>query len=229
MRRADHVRDAGIAGPAARPRGSMLRNDFAQAASSAPSSDQHAAAVRRATRAPRRPCWSRARRRTSASTTATLPRAGVHAERRPQRAPARLAVHLHGVAARAWGRMPRRRPSSAAARIDPARARPVPFWRHGFAPPPLHLAARAGRGRAAPARELLGARRLVDDGVVERLGEDLGGQLTVPWRAELRRLRTRPQPSRTSTERALGARDRAPQDQQVALAVDVHDLEARAG
>ena len=36
----------------------------------------------------------------------------------------------------AWGRGPRRRPASAATRIEPWRARPVPFWRHGLAPPP---------------------------------------------------------------------------------------------
>ena len=28
-------------------------------------------------------------------------------------------------------------PVQCGMRIDPARARPVPFWRHGFAPPPL--------------------------------------------------------------------------------------------
>src|SRR4051795_3758902 len=30
-------------------------------------------------------------------------------------------------------------PAKCGARIEPARARPVPFWRHGFAPPPRTL------------------------------------------------------------------------------------------
>ena len=36
----------------------------------------------------------------------------------------------------AWGRAPHHRRATAATRIEPWRARPVPFWRHGLAPPP---------------------------------------------------------------------------------------------
>ena len=93
----------------------------------------------------------------SSSTTRTL-----HSDRPVRRAlsAARGAPSSWACAAcspRASGRAPRRHRATCGARIEPWRARPVPFWRHGFAPPPAHLgpglrAAGSRRGRRRAGR-----------------------------------------------------------------------------
>ena len=74
---------------------------------------QHAACAVEVGRAPRRPAWSRARR-TPRVDDRERAAVGVHGQRRAQRAAARLAVDLDGVARAAWGRRPRRRRCGAA-------------------------------------------------------------------------------------------------------------------
>ena len=63
-------------------------------------------------------------------------------------------------------------PVNCAARIVPARARPVPFWRHGFARPPETMprlfAARVPCRRGVQ----LGPHRLVDEMRLDLGGED---------------------------------------------------------
>ena len=140
----------------------MLRNDFAQRDLVVAEQHQHLAA---AVEGLERLC-GRARRglvvgggvddRDAAA-------AGVHAERRAQRAPARLAVDLHGVAARAWGRRPRRRRSSAACGSSRRGRGRCPSGATASRRRPCTSPRVRVDGRAAPAGELLGAHRLVDD------------------------------------------------------------------
>ena len=61
---------------------------------------------------------------------------GVHRQRAAQRGAARLAVDLDDVVARARAEDDAAAGPHAASGSCPARARPVPFWRHGLAPPP---------------------------------------------------------------------------------------------
>ena len=68
-------------------------------------------------------------------------------------------------------------PAKCGARREPWRARPVPFWRYGFLPPPatsprvfVSLGAQAAAGQ-------LGGHDLVEDGRVDRRGEELVGEL----------------------------------------------------
>ena len=148
---------------------------------------------------------------------------GMLAERRPQRAPARLAVHLHGVGARrgtegdpAAG--PMRRADRPGAGTAGALLAP---W---LGATTRHLAARARRGGAATARELLRAHGLVDDGLMERLVEDRVRQVELALRAEPRGGGlTHCAPPRVAPS---GPGIGAAHDQQVALGVHVDDLEA---
>ena len=56
-------------------------------------------------------------------------------------------------------------------RLEPARARPVPFWRHGLALAAGDHRAGLGGGGAAPAGGLLGAHALVHERPVEARAE----------------------------------------------------------
>src|SRR3954453_11454541 len=113
-------------------------------------------------------------------------------------------------------------PAKCGARIDPWRARPVPFWRHGFAPPP----------RTFP-------RVFVDEGPrrralsAARTGSGTSGPLKRARNAASSRS-TFVDPPRTEAL-AIGAHlhdavaragDRAAEHQQVVAGVDAHDLEA---
>ena len=60
------------------------------------------------------------------------------------------------------------------ARMEPCRARPVPFWRHGFRPPPRTSLRPAGRVRARAPVGQLAHHRLVQHRHVHRAAEHLG-------------------------------------------------------
>src|SRR6185437_4484593 len=84
-------------------------------------------------------------------------------------------------------------PAKWGARIDPWRARPVPFWRHGFAPPPDTLP--RVRVEAVPRRRALSSARTVSctSGMLKRASKVAASSVTVP-------------PPRTGAERsAIGA------------------------
>ena len=85
-------------------------------------------------RAARRPAWSWARRTqlVDDGELAALQRVG---ERRAQRPPPHLLVHPRSGRA-GVGPCATPPPTHCGERIEPWRARPVPFWRHGFLPPP---------------------------------------------------------------------------------------------
>src|ERR1700710_2122362 len=117
-------------------------------------------------------------------------------------------------------------PVQCGARIEPARARPVPFWRHGLAPPPRTLprvlvecvpcrrAASSARTDACTraswnsAPNAASSRSTVS--VVPRTGAVLaiGADLHVA---------------------VAGAGDGAANDEQVALGVDLHDGQSALG
>src|SRR5919205_2104647 len=113
-------------------------------------------------------------------------------------------------------------PAKCGARIEPWRARPVPFWRHGFAPPPRTLP--RVFVAAVPWRRALSSARTDSwtSGPLKR----------APNAASSRS--TDFEPPRTFAL-AIGAHlhdavartgDRAAQHQQVVARVDAHDLEA---
>ena len=62
--------------------------------------------------------------------------AGASVERRAQRAALHLLVDAHARGSCGFGPCATPPPTHCGARIEPCRARPVPFWRHGFLPPP---------------------------------------------------------------------------------------------
>src|SRR3954469_22869529 len=112
-------------------------------------------------------------------------------------------------------------PAKCGARIEPWRARPVPFWRHGFAPPP----------RTWP-------RVLVDDVPWRRA---LSSARTDSWTSgPLKRApKTTSSSSMASPERCLasgigadlheavlGAGNRATDDEEVLPLIDADDLQA---
>ena len=83
-----------------------------------------------------RPPWCSGPRSPSWSTTATRPSDARSESAETQREADHLLRGLLRVASAASGRGPRRRPPTAGERVDPCRARPVPFCRNGLAPPP---------------------------------------------------------------------------------------------
>src|SRR4051812_13906868 len=116
-------------------------------------------------------------------------------------------------------------PAKCGARIEPWRARPVPFWRHGFAPPPRTLP--RVLVDAVPCRRALSS---------ARTDSWTGGPLKRAPNAASSRS-TFFEPPRTE---ALGIgphlhhavarpRDRAADHQQVVARVDANDLEAALG
>src|SRR3954470_19446318 len=113
-------------------------------------------------------------------------------------------------------------PAKCGARIEPWRARPVPFWRHGFAPPPRTLPRVFVDD--VPWRRALSSARTDSwtSGPLNRAPNAVSSRSTVF------------EPPRTLAL-AIGAHlhdavartgDRAAQHQQVVAGVDAHDLEA---
>src|SRR3954469_8546613 len=113
-------------------------------------------------------------------------------------------------------------PAKCGARIEPCRARPVPFWRHGFAPPPRTLP--RVLVDAVPWRRALSSART-------------DSWTSGPWKRAPKATSSRstlPEPPSTLAL-AIGAHlhhavarpgDRAADHQQVVAHVDAHDLEA---
>ena len=71
-------------------------------------------------------------------------------------------------------------PRQCGARVEPWRARPVPFWRHGFLPPPATSPRVLVSWRALALVGQLGDDRLVDDGPVRLDAEHPLVQLELP-------------------------------------------------
>ena len=172
---------------------------------------------------------SRARRRRRRRERPTLPRRACTLERGAQGAPARLAVHLHGVASRAWGRTRPRRRSSGAPGSSPRGHARCPSgaraWRRRRAPRCACASRRCRDGaRAAPRAR---PRRRCRCGTARRRRRRAASR--IPGRpagersgAALRhRAPPRPRPRGPGTDAA--------QDQQVAVGVDVDDLEPELG
>src|SRR3954451_15927173 len=116
-------------------------------------------------------------------------------------------------------------PTQIGERDEPARARPVPFWRHGLAPPP----------RTSP-------RVLVDDVPWRRAASSArtdsctSGPLKRAPKATSSRTTSLPPPRCLALgigadlhEAVLGAGDRTADEQEVVRRVDAHDLEALLG
>ena len=121
--------------------------------------------------------WSSRSPRPSRSTTASSPAATFAARRGAQRDPAHLRWASPCRTSAACGPNGLPPPFHWVARIEPWRARPVPFWRHGFLPPPRHLAAALGVvGARAPVGQLAHD-RLVEHRHVHGPAEHLGGEL----------------------------------------------------
>src|SRR3954471_4833849 len=132
-------------------------------------------------------------------------------------------------------------PAKCGARIDPWRARPVPFWRHGFAPPPRTLP-RVFVDEVPRRRALSSAR--TDSWTSEPLKGAPKATSSRSTLAEPPRTlapptdclsRCAPRCGETRGALAIGsylhhavarARDRAADHQQVLARVDAHDLEA---
>src|SRR4051794_33687589 len=118
-------------------------------------------------------------------------------------------------------------PANCGARIEPWRARPVPFWRHGFAPPPRTLP--RVLVAAVPWRRALSSARTDSwtSGPLKRAPNAVSSSLTFFVLAA---------PSTGASaigahlhDAVAGAGHRAAQQQQVARDVDAHDLEALLG
>src|SRR3954447_168268 len=114
-------------------------------------------------------------------------------------------------------------PAKCGARIEPWRARPVPFWRHGFAPPPRTLP--RVFVDAVPWRRALSSARThsCTSGPLKRAPNATSSSVTIA------------EPPRTETLLAIGAHlhhavarpgGRAANHEQVAPGVDAHDLKA---
>src|SRR5881398_2424268 len=71
-------------------------------------------------------------------------------------------------------------PAHSGERTEPARARPVPFWRHGFAPPPA--TSPRVRVEAVPARRAFSSARTVSctSGMLKRASKAPESRLTLP-------------------------------------------------
>src|SRR5919202_678427 len=116
-------------------------------------------------------------------------------------------------------------PAKCGARIDPWRARPVPFWRHGLEPPPRTLP--RVFVAAVPCRRALSSAR-TDSWTSGPLKRAPNASLSSVTTAE---------PPRTGAlaigphlhEATARAGDRAAQHEQVVRGVDPHDLEAALG
>ena len=153
----------------------------------------------------------------------------VHAERRAQRAPARLAVDLHRVVARSRAERdaaagPVRRADRAGARA--AGALLAPGLRAAAADLAAASASRRCRAGARAARRARPRRRRALWNGSEKIS---AGSSTVPWPPSRGALGSGLSASRTSTTAPSGPGTAPRSEQQVALGVDVHDLEARAG
>ena len=114
--------------------------------------------------------------RSSTTTSLPLASASVSAERRAPRLIFLLTACSWSRGCGPWATPP---PAHCGARFEPWRARPVPFWRHGFAPPPgprrgsWSSACRGGRGEPA-------THHLVHQRHAHRGLEHLGGRSRVP-------------------------------------------------
>src|SRR3954452_21405666 len=113
-------------------------------------------------------------------------------------------------------------PAKCGARIEPWRARPVPFWRHGFAPPPRTLPRVFVDD--VPRRRALSSARTDSwtSGPLKRAPNAVSSRSTVfePPRTEALAIGTH------LHDAVARAGDRAAQHQQVVARVDAHDLEA---
>src|SRR3954449_6206019 len=113
-------------------------------------------------------------------------------------------------------------PAKCGARIDPWRARPVPFWRHGFAPPPRTLP-RVFVDEVPRRRALSSARTdSWTSGPLKRAPNAASSRSTFfdPPRTEALAIGAH------LHDAVARAGDRAAQHQQVVARVDAHDLEA---
>src|SRR3954453_19526714 len=113
-------------------------------------------------------------------------------------------------------------PAKCGARIDPWRARPVPFWRHGFAPPPRTLP-RVFVDEVPRRRALSSARTdSWTSGPLKRAPNAAASRSTFfdPPRTEALAIGAH------LHDAVARAGDRAAQHQQVVARVDAHDLEA---
>src|SRR4051812_7846450 len=113
-------------------------------------------------------------------------------------------------------------PANCGERIEPWRARPVPFWRHGFAPPPRTLP--RVFVDAVPWRRALSSARTDSwtSGPLKRAPNAASSRSTFfePPRTEALAIGAH------LHHAVARARDRAAQHQQVVARVDAHDLEA---
>src|SRR3954454_15500132 len=116
-------------------------------------------------------------------------------------------------------------PANCGERIEPWRARPVPFWRHGFAPPPRTLP--RVLVDAVPWRRALSSARTDSwtSPPLKRWPNTASSSVTVPappssWASAI---------GTHLHDPVAGAGDRAPDQQQVLLAVDPHDGQALLG
>src|SRR3954467_3209816 len=113
-------------------------------------------------------------------------------------------------------------PAKCGARIEPWRARPVPFWRHGFAPPPRTLPRVFVED--VPRRRALSSARTDSwtSGPLKRAPNAVSSRSPVfePPRTEALAIGTH------LHDAVARAGDRAAQHQQVVARVDAHDLEA---
>src|SRR3954451_6441383 len=113
-------------------------------------------------------------------------------------------------------------PAKCGARIDPWRARPVPFWRHGFAPPPRTLP--RVFVDEVPRRRALSSARTDSwaSGPLKRAPNAASSRSTIfdPPRTEALAIGAHLHDAVARTG------DRAAQHQQVVARVDAHDLEA---
>src|ERR671922_1725482 len=114
-------------------------------------------------------------------------------------------------------------PANCGARIEPWRARPVPFWRHGFEPPPRMLP--RVFVDAVPWRRALSSARTDSwtSGPLKRAPNASSSSATVPVPPSTRALLGI---GAHLHEAVARAGDRAAQHQQVVGRVDPHELEA---
>src|SRR3954452_13948106 len=117
-------------------------------------------------------------------------------------------------------------PAKCGARIEPWRARPVPFWRHGFAPPPRTLP--RVFVDAVPWRRAASSARTDSwtSGPLKRAPNAASSRSTVRGASP----RTRALAIRAYLhDRVLRARHRAAHEQQTVLRVDLDDGQAALG
>src|SRR3954465_10436091 len=113
-------------------------------------------------------------------------------------------------------------PAKCGARIEPWRARPGPFWRHGLPPPPRTVPRASVED--VPRRRALSSARTDSwtSGPLKRAPNAVSSRSTVfePPRTEALAIGTHPH------DAVARAGDRAADHQQVVAGVDAHDLEA---